>query len=467
MPAHPLMKPIRVMAVSGMLGYGFTEEAFRRGLSLGLDLIACDAGSADPGPYFLGSGSAFVSRLAAKRDLGLMVTGGMEAGVPVFIGSAGGSGSDVQVDWTLEILREICLEHSLAPRVAVLRSEIDRDTLKGKIRDGRTSPLGPIAPLTAADADETHRVVAMIGAEPFQEALQAGADIVIAGRSSDAAIYAAIPLRLGADPGLAWHMGKIIECGAQVVEPREGQDCVVGTLYDDHFTVEPGHPDRRCTRTRVAAHTLYENPSPYYLKEPDGTLDTSASTFEQVDERTVRVSGSRWLPSDRYTVKLEGVRELGYRTVFLAGIRDPILVATIDEFVASCRGRIARDVAALGIAEHEYTLGIKVYGRNAIMGASEPVTESAAHELALLVDVIAPDEDASRAVCAKARYSLLHTDFPGRMCISGNLAIPFSPSDLPVGRAYEFNVWHTMECDNPMEPVRMEILDFSSTATAT
>ena len=52
------MKPVRIMAVSGMLGYGFTEEAFRRGLDLGLDLIACDAGSADPGPYYLGNGSA-------------------------------------------------------------------------------------------------------------------------------------------------------------------------------------------------------------------------------------------------------------------------------------------------------------------------------------------------------------------------------------------------------------------------
>jgi len=457
------MKPVRIMAVSGMLGYGFTEEAFRRGLDLGLDLIACDAGSADPGPYYLGNGSAFVSRLATKRDLGLMVTAGIELGVPVFVGSAGGSGADVQIDWTLDILREICVEHHLTPSVAVLRSEIDKDTLRAKVREGRTSPLGPIAPLTEAEVDAAHRVVAMMGAEPYQQALEAGADIVIAGRSSDAAIYAAIPVLLGADPGLAWHMGKIIECGAQVIEPREGQDCVVGTLYDDHFTVEPGHPERRCTRTRVAAHTLYENPSPYHLKEPNGTLDTSAASFEQIDKRTVSVSGSRWLPAERYTVKLEGVRELGFRTVFIAGIRDPILVATIDDFVTSCQDRIARDVAALGIGENDYTVGIKVYGRNAVMGANEPITKSAAHELAVLVDVIASDEDTSRAVCAKARYSLLHTDFPGRMCISGNLAIPFSPSDLSAGRVYEFNIWHVMECDDPMQPIRMEMLDFPNT----
>ena len=160
-------------------------------------------------------------------------------------------------------------------------------------------------------------------------------------------------------------------------------------------------------------------------------MNTQFAAFEQIDPRTVRVSGSRWEPATQYTVKLEGVRSLGYRTVFMAGIRDPILVSTIDEFISACRQRTARDVAALAIAGDDYTLNIQVYGRNAVMGINEPIKESAAHELAVLVDVVALSEDISKAVCAKARYSLLHTDFPGRMCISGNLAIPFSPSDIP------------------------------------
>ena len=52
------------------------------------------------------------------------------------------------------------------------------------------------------------------------------------------------------------------------------------------------------------------------------------------------------------------------------------------------------------------------------------------------------------------------------MCISGNLAIPFSPSDLPAGPVYEFNVWHVMECDDPMEPVRMETLRLGNAVQA-
>ena len=158
---------------------------------------------------------------------GIILKGVNEARVPLIIGSAAGSGTNPKVEWTLDILREICEEQNIDPRVVVLRSEIDRDTLKSKIQSNKISPLGPIAPLTSDDADTSHRVVAMMGVEPFQEALEAGAQIVIAGRSSDAAIYASVPLRIGADPGLSWHMGKIIECGAQVIEPREGQDCLI------------------------------------------------------------------------------------------------------------------------------------------------------------------------------------------------------------------------------------------------
>lgn len=448
-----------MMATSGMLGYGFTEEAFRNGLESGPDFIACDCGSMDPGPYYLGAGIPFVSRAAAKRDLKLMIAGGIEHRIPVLLGSAGGGGGDPHIDWIMEIVREIAAEAGLHLKAAVIHAEQDKGYLKQKLEAGAIEPLGPIDDLTAAEIDRSHRVVAMMGPEPFQKALAAGADLVVAGRSSDAAIYAAIPIMQGADPGLAWHLAKVIECGAQVAEPRTGQDCILGVLARDHFTVEPGHPEKRCTRMRVAAHTLYENPSPHRLIEPEGVLDTSAATYEQLTPRSVRVAGSRFERSDRYTVKLEGVRRLGFRTAFIAGVRDPVLVDTIDDFIQACRGRVAGEVEALGIGPDDYRLGVRVYGKDATMGAREPVEKTASHELGILADVIAEDEETSRTVLAKARYALLHTDFPGRMCIAGNLAVPFSPSDLPVGETYEFSVWHTMALDDPLEPFPIEMVE--------
>lgn len=453
---HKKIDHIKMIAATGMLGYGYTEEAFNRGISLKPDYIASDAGSMDPGPYYLGAGQPFVSRQASKRDLGLMLEAGVKQGIPVLIGSAGGGGGAPHVAWTVDLVREIAAERGLSFRMAVIQSEQSIEYLKAKCRAGEIHPLGPIEELSEQDIEETHRVVAMMGPEPIQEAVRGGADVVIAGRASDAALYAAIPLMRGADPGLAYHLAKIIECAGQVVEPRVGQDCVVGHLNGDHFLVEPGHPDKRCTRMKIAAHTLYENPDPYRLIEPDGVLDTEHAEYEQLDDRTVRVTGSRFEPTTRYTVKLEGVRRAGFRTAFVAGVRDPILIDCIDDFVASCRERVAREASAIGIAEGGYRLGVRIYGKNAAMGPREPVVDGTAHELGLLVDVLADDKETSRAIMAKARYALLHTDFPGRKCISGNLAIPFSPSDMSVGETYQFNVWHTMELDDPLEPFPIE-----------
>ena len=64
---------------------------------------------------------------------------------------------------------------------------------------------------------------------------------------------------------------------------------------------------------------------------------------------TVRVAGSRFHRREPYTVKLEGVTAIGFRTVFVAGVRDPVLVAGLDGFVAQCRRRVANEVAGLGL----------------------------------------------------------------------------------------------------------------------
>ncbi|MCB1741754.1 MAG: acyclic terpene utilization AtuA family protein [Gammaproteobacteria bacterium] len=449
---------MKLLATSGMLGYGYTEEAFRRAVDGGVDFIGCDGGSMDPGPYYLGAGVPFVSRRAAKRDLSLMLEAGIAAGVPVVVGSAGGGGGEPHLDWTRELIDEIAAERNLSFDMAVIHAEQSQQDVIAAIEQGRVEPLGPIAPLDPQTVRDSTRIVAMMGVEPLQAAFQAGAQVVLAGRCSDAAIYASLPVQRGLDPGLAWHMGKIIECAGQVVEPRVGQDCVIGTLGEDHFVIEPGHADKRCTRMRIAAHTLYENPSPYELKEPGGLLDTRNCDYQQLDDRSVKVTGSRFHPNSPYTVKLEGVSSLGYRTVFVAGVRDPDLVEGIDDFVSACHERVEREARSMGVDPDSYSLNVRLYGHGAVMGVRDPVKHPTPHELGIVADVVAEDEETSRAIMAKARYALLHTDFPNRKCISGNLAIPFSPSDMPCGQVYKFSVWHTMVLDDPLSAFPMQMV---------
>ncbi|MGY8994506.1 MAG: acyclic terpene utilization AtuA family protein, partial [Rhodospirillales bacterium] len=184
---------ISMVAMTGCLGYGFTEQAFQRALDAGMDFIGCDAGSMDPGPYYLGEGIPFVSREASKRDLSIMLEGAIAHGIPLLIGTSGGGGGEPHLAFTRQLVEEIAAEKGLHFKMAMVHSELGQNYLLKKVRAGKVRPLGPIGELTEDDVRNTHRVVAMMGVEPYHEALKAGAQVILAGRSSDAAIYAAIP----------------------------------------------------------------------------------------------------------------------------------------------------------------------------------------------------------------------------------------------------------------------------------
>ncbi|NTW17573.1 MAG: 3-methylaspartate ammonia-lyase, partial [Syntrophaceae bacterium] len=109
-------KVFKVLSPTAILGYGFPEKSFFRGMEKSPHLIAVDAGSTDPGPYYLGAGKSFTSRQAVKRDLTIILKAAVKTSIPCIIGSAGGSGARPHIDWTEEILREIAAEESLAFR---------------------------------------------------------------------------------------------------------------------------------------------------------------------------------------------------------------------------------------------------------------------------------------------------------------------------------------------------------------
>ena len=69
---------MKIVALNGLLGYGYREEALNIAFSEKVDYLGVDAGSTDPGPYYLGSGKSFTDRGAVKRDLGLALPKALE-----------------------------------------------------------------------------------------------------------------------------------------------------------------------------------------------------------------------------------------------------------------------------------------------------------------------------------------------------------------------------------------------------
>ncbi|MFY9523013.1 MAG: acyclic terpene utilization AtuA family protein [Limnochordia bacterium] len=446
------MSELRVLSPTAILGYGFPLSSFQAGLERDPHVIAVDAGSTDPGPYYLGAGKSFTQRAPVKRDLHYLVKAALERGIPLIIGTAGGSGAKPHVDWTLEIIKEILQELGVRAKLAVVYSDVDRELLLRELRRGRIQPLGPVGPLTEEEILASSHIVAQMGLEPIMEALEAGAQIIVAGRAYDPTVFAALPVLKGYDLALALHMGKILECAAIAASPGSGSDCLFGYLQEDAFILEALSPERTCTKLSVAAHTLYEKSNPYELPGPGGTLDLRETRFAELPGGKVKVSGTRFRPTEKYYLKLEGARQVGYRTISIAGVRDPIMISQIDDIIAAVKERVADNFRDL----RDYQLHVHCYGKNGVMGSLEPQIEPA-HELGLVMEAVAPTQEVADTICSFFRSTLLHYGYPGRKSTAGNLAFPYSPSDTSTGAVYRFNIYHLLEVDDPKGLFPLEI----------
>ncbi|HHY09200.1 MAG TPA: DUF1446 domain-containing protein, partial [Firmicutes bacterium] len=286
------MKEFKILSPTAILGYGFPEASFLAGLAREPHVIAVDAGSTDPGPYYLGSGRSFTQRSAVKRDLRYLIKAALEREIPLIIGSGGGSGAKAHVEWNLAIIQEVLQELQKTARLAVIYSDIERDLAAKKLKEGKIRPLGPVPELRAEELYEACNLVAQMGQEPIMQALEEGAQIILAGRAYDPTVFAALPILQGYDTALALHLGKILECAAIAANPGSGSDSLFGSLYEDSFIIEALNPARECTKVSIAAHTLYEKSDPYTLPGPGGSLDLSETVFTQLPGGRVRVSGT-------------------------------------------------------------------------------------------------------------------------------------------------------------------------------
>ncbi|MEO1239426.1 MAG: acyclic terpene utilization AtuA family protein, partial [Pseudomonadota bacterium] len=353
---------VRVLVPSGALGLNYDADALARGIDLAPDLIAIDGGSTDSGPSYLGRGVSKYARSSTKIEWQGLMEARAKAGVPLVIGTAGTCGTDGTVDWMLDITREIATDLGQSLKVATLKSSQSLVAVTKAWRDGRINPLPGAPDVAEADIEACTNLVALAGAEQVTAALETGADIVIAGRTTDTAIIAAMPLSQGCDPGGAWHGAKIAECGALcATNPQSG---VVMVDFDaTGFTVTPLSASSRATAHTVSAHMLYENADPFILTEPGGYLDVSGAEYVGQDDGSVRVSGARWAPSDVYTVKLEGARVSGYQTVLLALLRDPRYVAAAAEWAADIETKCrAKAEARLNISPEDYRIELRFRG---------------------------------------------------------------------------------------------------------
>ena len=450
------MRRVTGVAPSGSLGSGFNREAFRNALADEPDFIGQDAGSTDMGPYYLGTATPFLPRATYRHDLGLMLDAARERDIPLIVGSCLTSGTRPQLELAVDIVRELADARGHRFTMAVIDAELDKSDLKRRLGDGGTASLGPEEDLTPDLIDRCPHIVAQMGVEPLVRALEAGAQVIVAGRACDDAVFAAYPVLKGFDKGLSLHMGKILECAGLSAIPYDLAEPLVGRIEGDGFAVWPGHPGHRCTSLSVAGHSLYERGDPCIQPGPGGVNDLTDADFREVDERAVKVTGSRFVPDPVYKVKLEGAEFVGFRSIVVVGVRDATMIGQIDDLLEAMRDRAAARFADSGPGA--YTVDFHVYGKNAVMGRLEPLADARPHEIGIVIDVVARDQDLANGVAMYVRGALQHASYPGIITTAGNLAYPFSPFNVPVGPAYRFAVYHLLPLEDPCACFPMELV---------
>ncbi|MGQ7846187.1 acyclic terpene utilization AtuA family protein [Granulosicoccus sp. 3-233] len=449
----------RVLVPSGVLGLGFDSEALARAVALSPNVICIDGGSTDSGPYSLGTSTSKYSRAVCVREWRQLMQARAALGIPLIIGSSGTCGSDDMVNWMLDITREIAAEtgqdHDAAPlKVALLYTEQNKTNLQEQLAQQRIKPLEPAVPLDQAILDSCTHIVALAGAEHIQAALATGADIIIAGRTTDTAVVSALPLARGCHPGACWHAAKIAECGALCsTHPTSG--VIVVDIDDTGFTIYPTADQAHCTPHSVSAHMLYENTDPFILYEPGGHLDVREARYEALDDTRVRVTGSRWIPTQPYTVKLEGARLGGFQTTLLALLRSPRYVANARAWVKRLEGHLHREISAsLSLSETAFQLDFRLIGENATLGELETQT-STGHETGVLLIITAETQEMANEIGKLSNPFLLHYPLTDDESLP-TFAFPYSPAQTARGPLYEFCLNHILELDEPMSAVRLE-----------
>lgn len=440
----------------------YDEETWEIGLNQNPDVIVAQGTSTDTGPWYLATGSLYGGSMGIKRGLKALTLSAKKRGIPFIFSTGAPAGGNRQLEKVLSWVNEIAKEAGVSLKIAVIRGEIEKEYLKKKIRSGikirrlvNSDNLSEY--LNEKDVADSEHIVAQMGPEPIIKALDLGVDGVITGRALDIGLHMTVPLKEGFDKGLVAHMAKTLECGSQVTVP-ETLDGVVGIMRKDHFLVLPTNPKSRCTPVSVTAHAFYERDNPYREENPGGALDISNAKYEQYDERTVKVSGSRWIPAP-YTVKLEGAKRIGYRAISILGIRDERMIKQLDYCLEEARKHAEAHLRPLKPGT-DYELMYRAYGKNAVLGDREPIKQTKSHEIGLIIEAIAPEAEVAENVSEIAGRKLLHMDYPGRIATAANVAHPYSPTVNNLGPVYSWNIWHLLPLEDPCEPFKIEVRQF-------
>ena len=414
-----------------------------------------------PGPFSLGTGKTAFPLRAIKRDMRLMLKARAAARIPLLIGSAGTAGGDAASRAVRRASsRKSRARRSSRFRLALIHAEQDKAYLKRRLREGRIKPLSPAPRFDAGtiDRSDAHR------RHDGRGALACGArrtarDVILAGRSSDTAIFAGFPITHGLPRGHRVARGE--DPRMRRGRRRRSQDARLhvrvrcGTTTSSSSRSDPA---LRCTPQSIASHSLYENGDPFRSWNARGTLDLTDADYEALERaRGQGLAAAPSIPAERYTVKLEGAELAGYQSIVIGSVRDPTSFARSTTGPRACtnasHARVKMSSASDRSAERLYDSTSASTARTAPWARSSRSRKSARTSCA--------SHRGHRADAGDRQLDRRHRRGTRRCtCRFRNGAASSPRSPAPTTRrtsiaapVYRFNVNHVVEPDDPLRDV--------------
>lgn len=348
-------------------------------------------------------------------------------------------------------------------KVLSIYSETSQEWLLQHLKAGKVSGCGPCVPLlTTQDIEATPTIVGQIGPEPMLQAMAAHPDfdILVTGRSYDPSPHVAFcafhhyeksygrvrdldPTTLG---GFT-HMGKLMECGGVCATPKCAASMAV--IYrDGTFDIRPLASGSRCTPTSVAAHALYEKSRPDMLHGPGGYLDVTTATYSVLDDGiAIHASGAVFKASNHentaYTIKFEGAKAIGYRTIFMGSICDPILIQQLPSFLSRVKAYVVQQHSQV---QDGWLVDFHIYGFDSTRPAQVP------GEVFLVGETLAETQALATSIASCARIACVHGPYEGQKATSGNFGMGIGGKlEIEMGVCTEFSVYHLVQLDEGQE----------------
>ncbi len=448
---------LTILCPNGHLGFAPSkEESFCLGVDENPDYYCCDSGSNDIGPTPLGADKSVSPYEWQVHDLEMMFVAARKQGVPMIIGSSGDTGTNSRVDMYVDIIKQLAEKHDVPKfKLGYFYSEVPVQHIIDKLRQGvEVKGLDNRPDLTLEKIHDTERIVAVAGIHPFLKLLEMDADVIIGGRSSDCAIFAAPAVKEGFSESLSYYLGKVMECASFCAEPYGAKETIIGTITHNDVKVKAMHPNQRCTVESVSAHAMYERSNPFYEYVAGGLLDMTECEYRQYDDKTCVITGPKFVPIEgKVQVKLEGSGKIGERYLGIAGVRDPYLIKNVDKVIEWARSQVEEKFKGT-----EHQVFFHVYGKNAVMQELEPLKNVNPHELCIIVEGIAPTKELAEEVAMIGTRQLFYARLPEVKGTAGTTAY-LVDEVFEVSPAYQWTLNHTIPVDDPLEFFTLKMIE--------